>query len=156
MLIFSFLISSLFACAGVGGGAAGGTAPEITGVWTVTMRYQDGSCPDTTGGTKASMWTVNQDGQGAYDAKVQGDDDYPSLFGKADGAAVVLTGLKGSHSTQWRLTGNSSSLTGRALQTREAKDAYKKKIDGWGGPREVTSDAYCVVIWTVDATKQGK
>ena len=118
------------------------------------MRYSDGSCPDVTGGSQAAMWTVNRDADGAYSIAVQGDEKTPSLFGTPDGAAVVLVGLSESYptfSTQWRIEGTTTAVTGRAIQTRAAKDAYKVK-SRFG---ESTKDAVCSVVWTVEAKKQG-
>ncbi len=145
---------SVIGCSG-GGGASSGPPPDLTGVWAVTMRYQDGSCPDLTAGSQASMWTVNRGGDGAYAITVQGDDKMPTLTGKEDGAAVVLVGLADSYpatSTQWRMTGSGSELTGRALQTRSSPKAYT--VHTRFGDSE--KDAMCAVVWSVTATKQGK
>ena len=119
------------------------------------MKYEDGSCPDVSGGTQASMWTVNRDDQGAYAVTVQGDDKLPSLTGKEDGSYVVLTGVAGSSPgllTQWRMSGSASELKGRALQTRSSPKAIKVK----GVFGEIERDALCSVIWSVEAVKQGK
>ncbi len=145
-------VVSLLGCAG---GAPSGPAPDITGVWAVTMRYEDGSCPDVMAGSQASMWTVNRDATGAYAIAVQGDDKMPALMGKEDGAYLVLVGLTESYpvlSTQWRVSGSGSDLKGRALQTRLAPKAYTLK----GKYGDSTKDVMCTVIWTVEATKQGK
>jgi hypothetical protein len=153
--VVSFLMLGLAGCAGVSsGGDASGPAPDLTGVWAVTMRYSDGSCPDVTGGSQAAMWTVNRDAEGAYTISVQGDEKMPTLTGKEDAGAVVLVGLSESYpsfSTHWRIGGTATTVTGRALQTRVAKDAYKVKSK-FG---ESTKDAVCSVVWTVEAKKQG-
>ena len=134
--------------------ASDGPPPQITGVWAVTMTWQDSSCPDVIGGSKAAMWTVNQDGQGAYTVGVQGDEKLPSLTGAAEGGAVVLTGVESgleSYSGQWRLTGNATTLRGRAIQTRKAKDALVVQTAYGERKRDLT----CAVVWTVEAKKQG-
>jgi hypothetical protein len=119
------------------------------------MRYEDGSCPDMKGGSQASMWTVNRDDQGAYEVAVQGDEKFPTLKGSEEASKIVLVGLSESYSplmTQWRLSGNTKELTGKAIQTRSAKDAFKVK-SRFG---EMSRDVTCAIVWTVQATKQGK
>lgn len=146
-------LSALLGCARSEGAAT--PPPDLTGVWAVTMRYEDGSCPDVQGGSQASMWTVNRDGDGTYAVTVQGDEKVPTLTGREDGSDVTLVGLTEGYpsvSTQWRLRGAASELKGRALQTRLCPKAYKVK-SRWG---ESEKDVMCTVIWTVDATKQGK
>lgn len=148
----SLCVLSVLGCTG---GAPSGAAPDMTGVWAVTMRYDDGSCPDMTSGSQASMWTVNRDASGAYAIAVQGDDKMPTLTGSEDGAYLVLVGLTESYpyrSTQWRISGNESDLQGRAIQTRVAPKAYTVK----GRFGDSTKDVVCTVIWKVEATKQGK
>ena len=149
-----FLVLAVLGCSGSDGVSATGPAPDLTGVWAVTMRYSDGSCPDVTGGSQAAMWTVNRDAGGAYTIAVQGDKMIPTLAGEADGGSVVLVGLSDgypSYSTQWRIQGTSTELSGRALQSRVAKDAYKVKSQ-FG---ESTKNVICSVVWTVEAKKQG-
>lgn len=148
-------ICALAGCAGGSGSAGRATAaPDLTGVWAVTSRYSDGSCPDVTGGSQAAMWTVNRDAEGAYTIAVQGDATMPTLTGKDEGGDVVLVGLSdgySTYSTQWRMKGTESLVTGRALQTRVAKDAYTVK----GRFGDSKKDVGCTVIWTVEAKKQG-
>jgi hypothetical protein len=60
------LVLGVAGCGGSDGVGGSGPAPDLTGVWAVTMRYSDGSCPDVTGGSQAAMWTVNRDADGAY------------------------------------------------------------------------------------------
>jgi hypothetical protein len=78
----------------------------------------------------------------------------PSLSGEEDAGSVVLVGLSDgypAYTTHWRLQGTSTEVTGRALQSRVAKDAYKVK-SRFG---ESTKNAICAVVWTVEAKKQG-
>ena len=130
-------------------------APDFAGVWTVDMRYAEGSCPDVSAGTRAAVWTVNTDSAGAFAVAVQGDEEMPKLRGKKDGRDVVITGLASgfpASSTVWRLHGGGDKLSGRAIQTRTAKDAFEtvgRKGD------VVSTDATCAVIWEVGAKRQG-
>lgn len=145
------------------------TAPDLNGVWAVTMKYSEGSCPDVTGGSQSSMWTVNQDAQGAYLVNVQGGDKMTTLWGKVDGKDVTLTGLVDDYPsamTAWRLSGGGSSVSGRAIQTKTAKITRPKAAEPQGsrvislfgntGNGDTEKTAMCSVIWTVEATKQGK
>lgn len=130
-------------------------APDFAGVWTVNMRYAEGSCPDLTGGTQAAVWTVNTDSAGQYTVAVQGDEAMPKLSGRVDGDAVVIIGLNTglfSPTTRWRLSGGGDTVRGRAIQTRIAKDAFE--IVGKRGD-VAKVDGMCAVIWEVEAKRQG-
>ncbi len=138
----------------------------MNGVWAVTMKYADGSCPDVSGGTQSAMWTVNQDAQGGYTASVQGNDKMGTLWGSAAGSEVSLIGLTDGYtamSTQWKLSGSGSSVKGRAFETRSTKvtrpaSAAPKSSGGLFGRLESgdsEKSTYCTVEWTVEATKQG-
>jgi hypothetical protein len=124
-----------------------GGAPDLTGVWVVTHRFEDGSCPEITGGTRAMMWTVSRDSAGAYAVKVQGVDDLADLVGTstAEGADLVGFGPRASsHTTHCRIAGSSSAVTGRAIESRTS-EAFASEP---GRPRA------CAVLWTVEATRQ--
>ncbi len=129
-------------------------APELTGVWAVTLTYEDGSCPDVKGGSQAAMWTVNRDDQGTYAISVQGDDKMPTLSGVEEGSFITLTGFADSYpalTTQYRLSGSGALLTGRAIQARQADDAFIVRTRHGEGKK----DGMCAVIWNVKVSKQG-
>lgn len=143
-----------------------GPAPDMNGVWAVTMKFTDGSCPEVTGGTRSSMWTVNQDAQGAYTVAVQGSEEMGPLWGSASGPDVVLMGLSGRYPamlTHWKLSGSSPVVRGRAFETRDSKVrvpagvASKDNVLRFGRSEsgEVETSAQCTVEWAVEATKQG-
>ncbi len=155
----------LAGCSTLSGGS--GAAPDMTGVWAVTMKYNDGSCADVTGGSQSAMWTVNQGADGSYLVNVQGGDKMAVLWGKATASDVSLTGLTDGYPstmTQWRLSGSSSSVSGRALQTREGKVTRPKAAEppptsrlamALSSPGDEEKSTMCTVIWSVNATKQG-
>lgn len=156
----------LFAALGCAGGASGGAAPDLNGVWTVTMKYADGSCTEGAGGTQSAMWTVNQDAQGGYTVSVQGNDRLETLWGNASGSDVVLTGLADGYpamSTQWKLSGSGASVKGRAFETRATKITRPASAAPKGGGglfgRSDSGDSekhtYCTIEWSVEATRQG-
>jgi hypothetical protein len=143
-----------------------GPAPDMNGVWAVTMKYTDGSCPDVTGGTRSSMWTVNQDALGEYTVAVQGGEEVGPLWGSASGPEVVLMGLSGGFPaklTHWKLSGTSPLVLGRAFETRDTEVQVPAGVASKGnvirlGRSEsgiVGASAQCTVEWAVEATKQG-
>jgi len=77
------------------------------------------------------------------------------LTGQDEADAMVLVGVAGTFpatTTQWRLSGSGAKLRGRAIQTRWAPKAFK----GHGLLGETDRSAMCAVIWTVEASRQGK
>lgn len=158
-----FALVALFGC---GESEEVGPAPDMNGVWAVTMKYTDGSCPDLTGGTQSTMWTVNQDAQGAYTVAVQGSDQVGTLWGSASGSDVALMGLSDGYPamlTHWKLSGAGPTVRGRAFESRSTKvkrpaSAAPKSSGGLFGRSEsgdTEKSAYCTVEWAVEATKQG-
>jgi hypothetical protein len=142
------------------------TPPDLNGVWAVSLKYNDGSCPDVSGGSQSAMWTVNQGSDGMYLVSVQGT-EATTLWGKADGGAVRLTGLTGGYDglmTDWRLTGAGASVSGRMIETMSGKvmrpaaaEEKGTRISLWGGGSSGDSEksVKCAVVWTVEAKKQG-